>query len=100
MSRPPSRLSPSTTPVHSQLSVDEQKPRKLVALFALACEVYLQPADVGAPGLHMADAQAVADVATRAVVGASRLSLQRIGSMTASLRRFPSQSGFCSGDFP
>ena len=50
----------------------------------------------------MADAQAVADVATRAMVGASRLFLQSIGRITASLRRwktFAIQSRFCSGDF-
>ena len=76
-----------TQPVVCQ---EEQKPRKLLALFLLACEVFLNLDDVGAHGLDLSDSSSVAQVAERAMVGAQRLSLRRIGGLAATLRRWKS----------
>ena len=69
------------------LSSQEQQPQKLVALFLLACEVFLNLADLGAQGLDL-DAERVSEVAGRAMISAQRLSIKRIGGLTATLGRW------------
>ena len=79
----------SADPVpRSAPSADAQKAWKIKALFCIACEIFLDPADIGAANLDFFDEQAVSQASDLAMTSAQRLSPKRLAAIMATLRRW------------
>ena len=79
----------SAAPVpRSAHSADAQKAWKIKALFCIACEIFLDPADIGAANLDFFDEQAVSQASDLAMTSAQRLSPKRLAAIVATLRRW------------
>eukprot|EP00439_Symbiodinium_sp_Y106_P041725 s3206_g5.t1 len=77
----------SADPVpRSAPSADAQKAWKIKALFCIACEIFLDPADIGAANLDFFDEQAVSQASDLAMTSAQRLSPKRLAAIMATLR--------------
>ena len=69
-------------------AVQDEKLPKLMALFRICAELFLDVSELGFPDLDWASDHAVALATSTIVRAASRLSVQRLGMLAATLRRW------------
>ena len=82
-------------PATSKPAVAEGEVRglKLRALFILCCQLFLRPEDLGVATLDFCDTEAIDSLAGMALVATQRLSIRRISTLAAALRRW---QAFCT----